>query len=218
MKRPWCWERLKVGKEGDDRGWDSWMAPPIWWIWIWGGSGNWWMTWRPGVLQSMGLQGVGHDWATELNWTMVVASLVAQWSKICLPMQETRVWSPGQEDPLEKEMATHSSILARRIQFHGQKILAGYSPKGCKRAGRVLVTKQQLEHLEGFGEIIHIVLLAHSQAHGSLSINIYCLPPPQIICFTLSTSGPKLTIAKSHHFRSYGPSCLGFFFFLVSWE
>ena len=110
-------------------------------------------------------------------------------------------------------MATHSSILARRIQFHGQKILAGYSPKGCKRAGRVLVTKQQLEHLEGFGEIIHIVLLAHSQAHGSLSINIYCLPPPQIICFTLSTSGPKLTIAKSHHFRSYGPSCLGFFFF-----
>ena len=144
-----------------------------------------------------------------------------QWQRVRLPIQETekmRVPSLGQEDPLEKEMATHSSILARRIQFHGQKILAGYSPKGCKRAGRVLVTKQQLEHLEGFGEIIHIVLLAHSQAHGSLSINIYCLPPPQIICFTLSTSGPKLTIAKSHHFRSYGPSCLGFFFFLVSWE
>ena len=69
LKRPWCWERLKVGKEGDDRGWDSWMAPPIWWIWIWGGSGNWWMTWRPGVLQSMGWQRVGHNWATELNWT-----------------------------------------------------------------------------------------------------------------------------------------------------
>ena len=68
LKRPWCWERLKVGGEGDDRGWDGWMASPIQWMWIWIISGSWWWTGRPGVLQSVGLQTVGHDWATELNW------------------------------------------------------------------------------------------------------------------------------------------------------
>ena len=67
-KRPWCWERLKVGREGDDRGWDGWMASPTQWTWVWVNSGSWWWTARPGMLQSMGSQRVGHDWATELNW------------------------------------------------------------------------------------------------------------------------------------------------------
>ena len=67
-KRPWCWERLKAGEEGDDKGWDSWMASPTWWTWVWASSGRWWWTGRPGVLQSMGLQRVRHNWATELNW------------------------------------------------------------------------------------------------------------------------------------------------------
>ena len=68
-KRPWCWERLRVGWEGDDRGWDGWMASPTQWTWVEVNSGSWWCTGRPGVLQSMGLQRVGHNWATELNWT-----------------------------------------------------------------------------------------------------------------------------------------------------
>ena len=67
--RPWCWERLKVGGEGDNRGIDGWMASPMQWTWVWVGSGSWWWTGKPGVLQSMGLQRVGHDWATEVNWT-----------------------------------------------------------------------------------------------------------------------------------------------------
>ena len=67
-KRPWCWERLKAG-EGDNRGWDGWMASPTRWTWVWASSGSWWWTGKPGVLQSMGSQRVGHDWATELNWT-----------------------------------------------------------------------------------------------------------------------------------------------------
>ena len=67
-KRPWCWERLRVGGEGDDRGWDGWMASPTQWTWVWVSSGSWWWTGRPGVLQFMGLQRVRHDWATELNW------------------------------------------------------------------------------------------------------------------------------------------------------
>ena len=68
-KRPWCWEGLGAGGEGDNRGWDGWMASPIWWTWVWVNFGSWWWTGRPGVLWFMGSQRVGHDWATELNWT-----------------------------------------------------------------------------------------------------------------------------------------------------
>ena len=67
LKRPWCWERLKAGGEGDDRGWDGWMASPTWWTWVWVGSQSWWWTGKPGVLQSLGSQRVGHKWETELN-------------------------------------------------------------------------------------------------------------------------------------------------------
>ena len=65
-KRPWCWERLKVGGERDDRGWDGWMASLTLRIWIWANSMNWWWTGKPSVLQSVGSQRVGHDWASEL--------------------------------------------------------------------------------------------------------------------------------------------------------
>ena len=68
FKRLWCWERLRAAGEGDDRGWDGWMASPTRWTWVWVDSGSWWWTGRPGVLWFMGLQRVGHDWATELNW------------------------------------------------------------------------------------------------------------------------------------------------------
>ena len=66
-KRPWCWERLKAGGEGDNRGWDGWMASLTQWTWVWVSSGSWWRTGRPGLLQSLGSQHVGHDWATQLN-------------------------------------------------------------------------------------------------------------------------------------------------------
>ena len=67
-KRLWCWEGLGAGGEGDDRGWDGWMASPTRWTWVWVNSGSWWWTGRAGVLQFMGLQRVGHDWATDLIW------------------------------------------------------------------------------------------------------------------------------------------------------
>ena len=69
-KRPWCWERLKAGGEGDDRVGDGWMASPIQWTWVWIGSGSWWWMGKPGVLQSTGSQRVGHNRATELNWSL----------------------------------------------------------------------------------------------------------------------------------------------------
>ena len=72
LKRPWCWERLKAGVEGDDRGWHGWMASPSQWTLVWGNSGSWWWAGRPGILQSMGLQRVGHGWVTELNWRVTI--------------------------------------------------------------------------------------------------------------------------------------------------
>ena len=74
LKRPWCWEKLKVRGEGDDRGWDGWMASPTQWMWVWVNSRSWWWTGRPGMLQSIGSQRVGHDWATELNWDSILKS------------------------------------------------------------------------------------------------------------------------------------------------
>ena len=61
--------RLGAGEEGDDRRWDGWMASLTWWTWVWVKSGSWWWTGRPGVLRFMGLQRVGHDWATDLIWS-----------------------------------------------------------------------------------------------------------------------------------------------------
>ena len=67
LKRPWCWERLKAGREGDDRGWDGWMASSTQWTRVWVNSGSWWWTGRPGVLQSMGHK--ESDTTEWLNWT-----------------------------------------------------------------------------------------------------------------------------------------------------
>ena len=64
-RRPWCWERLKAGGEGDDREWDGWMASPTQWTWVWASSGRWWRTGKAGMMQSMGSQRVEHDWVTK---------------------------------------------------------------------------------------------------------------------------------------------------------
>ena len=66
-KRPWCWEGLGAGREGDDRGWDGWKASVTRWTCVWVNSGSWWWTGRPGVLRFMGSQRVRCHW-TELNW------------------------------------------------------------------------------------------------------------------------------------------------------
>ena len=68
LKRPWFWERLKAEAELDNRRLDGWMAWLTQWTWIWVNYRSWWWTGRPGVLQFMGSQRVGHDRATELNW------------------------------------------------------------------------------------------------------------------------------------------------------
>ena len=70
LERPWCWEGLGARGEGDDRGWDGWMASPTRWTWVWVSFGSWWWTGRTGVLWFMGSQRVRQDWATELNYQL----------------------------------------------------------------------------------------------------------------------------------------------------
>ena len=114
LKRPWCWERLRAGEEGDNRGWDGWMASLTRWTWVWVDSGSWWWTGRPGVLRFMGSQRVGHGWATELNWcsaivqicflklwrlnTPVKSSINCKWQRGL-----TAITLLGQERPRERE-------------------------------------------------------------------------------------------------------------------
>ena len=71
---------IGAGGEGDDRGWDGWMASLTRWMWIWVNSRSWWWTGRPGMLRFMGSQSVGHDWVTELNWW---TWFVYEWFKRC---------------------------------------------------------------------------------------------------------------------------------------
>ena len=76
------WKDPDAGKGGerDNRGWDSWMTSPTQCTWVWVGSRSWWWAGRPGVLQLMGLQRVGHDWATDLNWTELSGSNDGTWA------------------------------------------------------------------------------------------------------------------------------------------
>ena len=77
-KRPQIWERLKAGGEGDNRGWDGWMASLTWWTWLWTRFRRWWRTEKPCMLQPMGSQRVECDWVTELNYNCKEADLELQ--------------------------------------------------------------------------------------------------------------------------------------------
>ena len=178
MRRPWCWERLNAGVEGNDRGWDGWMASPTQWTWVWVNSGGWCWTGRLGcwLLQSMGSQRVTLSNWTELNWCniyIVLAPLVAQMVKNLPAM--TWIRSLDGEDPLEKGMAIHSSILAWRI--NGQRNLVGYSLQGCKES----------DPTERLTVSLYIVL----DFRCNLEINTYrgrCVDYIQILCHFIYTS------------------------------
>ena len=81
-------------KKGMIRGWDGWMASPTQWTWVWVDSGNWCWTGRPGVLWFMGLQRVGHDWATELNWTKLMELAFQVPMQYCCLQHQTLLLSP----------------------------------------------------------------------------------------------------------------------------
>ena len=139
-KRPWCWERLKAGGEGDDRGWDGWMASSTQWTWVLVGSMSWWWTGRPGVFA---VHGAAKSKTRPSDWTELrdFAGSISGKERICLAMQETSAtWirSLGPEVSLKEGMETHSSILA--CLSHGQRSLEGYSPWGHKQSDMTEVT------------------------------------------------------------------------------
>jgi len=73
-KRPWCWEGSGAG-EGDDRGWDGWMASPTWWTWVWVNSGSWWWdreAWRAEIHGVAKSRTRLSDW-TELNCPAIIS-------------------------------------------------------------------------------------------------------------------------------------------------
>ena len=79
--------KIEHGRRKGRRGWNGWMLSLTLWIWVWASSGSWWWIGKPRVLQSMGLQRVGHDWATELNWTVSESLRLYR-------LQPTRVFCP----------------------------------------------------------------------------------------------------------------------------
>ena len=80
--RPWCWERLRARGEGDDRGWDGWMASSAQWTWVWVNSGSWWWTGRPGCCGSWGCKESDTTEPTELNWTCFLNPSAWRWIHI----------------------------------------------------------------------------------------------------------------------------------------
>ena len=110
-KIPWCWGRLKAGGEGEDRGWDGWMASPPQWTWVWVNSGSWCWTGRPGMLQSTGSQSWTRlsDWS-ELNWRFPRAGDFSSFS--CY------LWSLHKELARWAEAGPHSSPFSSPSFLH----------------------------------------------------------------------------------------------------
>ena len=128
-KRPWCWEGLWAGGEGDNRGWDGWMASPTRWTWVWVNSRSWWWTGRPGVLPSWGRR-VGHDWATELNWTI----LLSQCSSSICPL-----------GPIPSSLRKDITTVVWYVPSESPRFLPlpDHFPSAFKSADRILTEKDR---------------------------------------------------------------------------
>ena len=98
-KRPSCWEKLRAGGEGDDRGWDGWKASPTLWTWVWVYSRSWWWTGKPGMLRSMGSQRVRHNWGTELTGKTCMVVVFPTFFNLSLNMAIRSLWPKPQSAP-----------------------------------------------------------------------------------------------------------------------
>ena len=133
-KIPWCLEGLGAGGEGEDRGWDGWMASPTRWTWVWGDSRSWWWTGRPGVLRFMGSQKVRHDWATELNRLKRLLKEIHACVRPVTSVLGTGCRSTGSRLPgtdkeqrvHEKQLTTHRNPKVKRSLTHN---LVSENPK-----------------------------------------------------------------------------------------
>ena len=128
-KRLWCWEGLRAGGEGDDRGWDGWTASLTRWTWVWVNSGSWWWTGRPGMLRFMGWQRVGHYWAAELTELMLcplgifkcfIFSLTNHWIKynVTIMLIEFLTWHTMY--PISFDFPSWNNFMATELFQHLQ--------------------------------------------------------------------------------------------------
>ena len=133
--------KIEGGGEGDDRGWDGWMASPTWQTGVWVSSRSWWWTGKPGMMQSMGSQRVGHNWVTELN------SACMRWAIQCSHVVPALLGFPGKESASHCRRSKRHSLYPyvgkipwRRkwqptpVFLPGQRSLVGYSPFGYKES------------------------------------------------------------------------------------
>ena len=189
-KRPWCWEGLEAGGEGDNRGWDGWMASPTWWTWVSVNSGSWWWTGRPGMLQFMRSQRVGHDWSTELNWRDPVAgktSFLGIFMRMLL--EEINIWfSRLSRDSL-------SPVWISIIQ----------SIEGLSRIKKNVEQEQILSLF--FSWNIHLLLPSDIKAPGSwafrLRLTLVINPNPHFLGFSDVWTWPELLCHQLSWFFSW---------------
>ena len=153
---------MKAGGKGDDRGLDGWMASPTQWTWVWASSRRWWRTGKPGVLQSVGLQRVRHNWVAEqqyiihkykyfLHYILLKCVYYNAHGMTCYLLIYWMVfpwWLGGKESTCQCKRCRFNPWV-RKIPWrkkwqptpvflpgksHGQRSLAGYSPWGCKES------------------------------------------------------------------------------------
>ena len=110
LKRPWCWERLRAGGKGDDRGCDGWMVSLTQWRWVWVDPRSWWWTERPGVLWFMGLQRVRHGWVPELKWLT--------WIKSQFRASNSRMYSPDSLIKKEIHVTQEKGLITKNRNYH----------------------------------------------------------------------------------------------------
>ena len=188
FKRPWCWERLRAGGEGDERGWDGWIASPTQWTWVWVGSGSWWWAGRPGVLWSMELQRVGQGLSdrTELNWTPN--------SKLSFPSCSQR-WGyplPG------ATFANHSNCGGLKQQ---KFILQSYRLKAWNQGASQSCEEKSVpclfQHLADASRLWCFLPCEHITA-----VSVFTVKPPPPLCLCLSP-------APAHPFKNACDGTLG---------
>ena len=134
-------------EKGMTEDWDGWMVSPTRWTWVGVNSGRWWWTRRPGMLRFMGSKGVGHNRATELNWTLYLGPLV---KNLPANARDLGVWSlwggGGGKIPWRRKWQPTPVVLP--VKFQGQRSLTGYSPCDrkvcCLWAGTYFVLSPEL--------------------------------------------------------------------------
>ena len=134
LEKHWCWEGLGTRGEGDDRGWDGWMASPSRWTWVWVNSGSWWWTGRPGMLRFMGSQRVGHDWVTELNWYYILPFLTVdiykRWAHYLFIFADFNTWATATCSNNSPVMF-FEAFKVLSVSNSGLSLLHWYDPPTC---------------------------------------------------------------------------------------